>query len=306
MLEGRFGVALARRIYESAHLAGEFVLRSGQSSTEYFDKYLFEADPLLLRAVGEALVRLVPPDADALAGLELGGIPLVTILSQLSGLPALFVRKKAKEYGTRRLAEGGEVAGRRLVLIEDVVSTGGAIIDAARELRASGAELISVLCVIDRESGGTENLAAEGLELRAAFTMSELAAASAEPPITGDVLSLDHVQLAAPSGCEDEARRFFGGLLGLSEIEKPPLLHGRGGVWFALGSQQLHIGVQESFAPARKAHPALRVTPGRLDEIAARLSTVGAPVSWDEALPEYRRFYTEDPWGNRIELLSAR
>jgi orotate phosphoribosyltransferase len=307
MLDGRLDKPLARRIYESAHLSGEFVLRSGQTSTEYFDKYLFEADPLLLRAVGEALVRLVPSDVDALAGLELGGIPLVTILSQLTGLPALFVRKKAKEYGTCRLAEGGQLAGR-LVVVEDVVSTGGAIIDAVRELRAGGAEIISVLCVIDRESGGTENLAAEGLELHAAFTMSELlaAAASAEPPIIGDVVSLDHVQLAAPSGCEDEARRFFGGLLGLSEIEKPPLLHGRGGVWFMLGSQQLHIGVQESFTPARKAHPALRVTPGRLDEMAARLSIVGAPVSWDEALPEYRRFYTEDPWGNRIELLSAR
>jgi orotate phosphoribosyltransferase len=308
MLDGPFDTALARRIYDSAHLSGEFVLRSGQTSTEYFDKYLFEADPLLLRAVGEALVQLLPRDADALAGLELGGIPLVTILSQLSGLPALFVRKKAKEYGTCRLAEGGEVGGRRLVVVEDVVSTGGAIIDAARELRANGAEIISVLCVIDRESGGTENLATEGLELHAAFKMSELlnAAVSAEPPLIGDVLSLDHVQLAAPSGCEDEARRFFGGLLGLSEIQKPPLLHGRGGVWFTLGSQQLHIGVAEPFSPARKAHPALRVTPGRLDQMAARLSTVGAPVSWDEALPQYRRFYTEDPWGNRIELLSVR
>jgi orotate phosphoribosyltransferase len=224
MLDGRFDKPLARRIYESAHLAGEFVLRSGQTSTEYFDKYLFEADPLLLRAVGEALVSLVPPDVDALAGLELGGIPLVTILSQLSGLPALFVRKKAKKYGTCRLAEGGEVAGLRLVVVEDVVSTGGAIIDATQELRANGAEIISVLCVIDRESGGTENLATEGLELHAAFTMSELSAAavSAEPPIIGDVVGLDHVQLAAPSGCEDEARRFFGGLLGLSEIRRWP------------------------------------------------------------------------------------
>nr|WP_249012405.1 orotate phosphoribosyltransferase [Conexibacter sp. DBS9H8] len=284
------------------------MLRSGQTSTEYFDKYQFEAEPVLLRVVGESLLRLLPADVDALAGLELGGIPLVTILSQLTGLPAVFVRKKPKEYGTCRLAEGGEVARRRLVIVEDVVSTGGAIIDAARELRASGAEIIAVLSVIDRESGGTENLAAEGLELRAAFTWSELVAAgaAAEPPIVGDVVGLDHVQLAAPSGCEEEARRFFGELLGLPEIEKPPLLRGRGGVWFALGSQQLHIGVQESFAPARKAHPALRVTPGRLDEMAARLSTVGAPVSWDEALPECRRFYTEDPWGNRIELLSAK
>lgn len=308
MLDGPLDVALARRIFESAHLSGEFVLRSGQSSTEYFDKYLFEADPLLLRAVGEALVGLLASDADALAGLELGGIPLVTILSQLTGLPALFVRKQAKEYGTCRRVEGGQLAGRRLVVVEDVLSTGGAVIDTARQLRASGAEIISVLCVVDRESGGRENLAAEGLKLHAAFAMSELLAAAASPetPIIGDVVSLDHVQLAAPSGCEDQARRFFSGVLGLSEIEKPSLLSGRGGVWFALGSHQLHIGVQEPFSPARKAHPALRVTPGQLDEMAARLVRAGAPVAWDEALPRYRRFYTEDPWGNRIELLSAR
>jgi orotate phosphoribosyltransferase len=308
VLDGPFATALARRIYDAAYLSGEFVLRSGQASTEYFDKYLFEADPLLLRAVGEALERFVPSDADALAGLELGGIPLVTILSQLSGLPALFVRKKAKEYGTCRLVEGGEVAHRRLVIVEDVVSTGGAIIDAVRQLRANGAQTTSVLCVIDRESGASENLAGEGLELHAAFTMTDLlsAAACAEPTLRDDVLGLDHVQLAAPSGCEDAARSFFGGVLGLSEIRKPALLHGRGGVWFALGFQQLHVGVQESFSPARKAHPALRVRPGRLEQMAASLATAGAPVSWDEALPEHRRFYTEDPWGNRIELLSVR
>ncbi len=167
-------MALARRIYDSAHLAGEFVLRSGQTSTEYFDKYRFESDPLLLHAVGKTLVPLLPSTAEALAGLELGGIPLVTILSQLTGLPALFVRKRAKEYGTCRLAEGGEVVGRRLVVVEDVVSTGGAIIAATRELRARGAEVSSALCVIDRQSGGAENLASEGLELNAAFMMNDL------------------------------------------------------------------------------------------------------------------------------------
>lgn len=308
MVDGVSGVALARRLYELAHLTGDFVLRSGRSSSEYFDKYLLEADPELLGAVGRTLVPLLPKDADALAGLELGGIPLATILSQLTGLPALFVRKQAKEYGTRRLAEGGEVAGRRLVVIEDVVSTGGAIIDATQELQASGAQIISVVCVIDRESGGAENLAGEGLELHAAFTMTDLlsAAASSESLPVTDVVGVDHVQLAAPAGCEEQARRFFGELLGLSEITKPPLLHGRGGVWFAVGAQQLHIGVEEPFSPARKAHPALRVAPGRLDRMAERLSAAGAAVSWDEAQPQYRRFYTNDPWGNRIELLSTR
>jgi catechol 2,3-dioxygenase-like lactoylglutathione lyase family enzyme len=119
------------------------------------------------------------------------------------------------------------------------------------------------------------------------------------------VLALDHVQLAAPAGCEAEARRYFGDLLGLVEVEKPEPLRPRGGVWFRVGSQQLHIGVDERFAPATKAHSALRVEPGDLDALARRLSAAGAKVEWDDALPGERRFYSEDPWGNRIELLAT-
>jgi catechol 2,3-dioxygenase-like lactoylglutathione lyase family enzyme len=119
------------------------------------------------------------------------------------------------------------------------------------------------------------------------------------------VLALDHVQLAAPAGCEADARRYFGELLGLVEVEKPEPLRSRGGVWFRVGSQQLHIGVDERFAPAAKAHPALRVEPGDLDALAQRLSAAGAKVEWDDALPDERRFYSQDPWGNRIELLAA-
>jgi orotate phosphoribosyltransferase len=113
-----------------------------------------------------------------LAGLELGGVPLATMLSQATGLPTLFVRKQAKTYGTCRLAEGGEIAGRRLCIVEDVVTSGGAILDAARELRAAGAHLGPVICVIDRESGGADKLAADGLTLQALFTMTELKAAA--------------------------------------------------------------------------------------------------------------------------------
>jgi orotate phosphoribosyltransferase len=171
--------ALARRVYERAHLTGEFRLRSGAVSREYFDKYLFESDPEMLRAVASGLVRLLPDDADAVAGLELGGVPLATMVSQLSGLPALFVRKAAKEYGTCRLAEGGEVRDRRLAVIEDVVTSGGQLIESCRALRERGAVVVAVLCVIDREAGGAEALAAEGLTLRSLFTMSELRAAGA-------------------------------------------------------------------------------------------------------------------------------
>lgn len=120
-----------------------------------------------------------------------------------------------------------------------------------------------------------------------------------------DIIGIDHVQLAAPEGCEEQAREFFGGLLGLPEVAKPEALRGRGGVWFTVGSQELHIGVQAEFAPALKAHPALLGSPATLDALAERLSAAGAKVVWDESISGRRRFFTEDPWGNRIELLAA-
>jgi catechol 2,3-dioxygenase-like lactoylglutathione lyase family enzyme len=119
------------------------------------------------------------------------------------------------------------------------------------------------------------------------------------------IAGLDHVQLAAPPGCEEAARRFYGQLLGLVELEKPEPLRGRGGVWFRCGAHQVHIGVTGDFAPARKAHPALAVTPDGLEALAARLREAGHEVSWDEAVPGVRRFYTADPWGNRLELVAA-
>jgi catechol 2,3-dioxygenase-like lactoylglutathione lyase family enzyme len=118
-----------------------------------------------------------------------------------------------------------------------------------------------------------------------------------------EIVGLDHVQLAAPAGCEEAARAFFGGILGLDEVQKPAVLRPRGGVWFALGGrQQLHVGVDEPHQPARKAHPALVVC--ELDVLAARLEAAGATVDWDGSLPGVRRFYTADPWGNRIELVA--
>jgi hypothetical protein len=107
---------------------------------------------------------------------------------------------------------------------------------------------------------------------------------------------LDHVQVTAPRGCEAEARE----LLGLTEVEKPAALRAAGGAWFG----PLHVGVEEPFAPARTAHPALRVEAGELDALATRLAAAGAPVEWDESIPGVRRFFTFDPWGNRVELLA--
>jgi orotate phosphoribosyltransferase len=172
-------ISLAKRIYDTAHITGDFTLRSGMKSNEYFDKYLFEADPDLLKHIAIAMVKLVPSGIDALAGLEMGGIPLATMLSQLTGLPVLFVRKQAKEYGTCKIAEGGQVRGRKLLIVEDVVTKGGAILDAAKALREEGAELAEVVCVIDRESGGPANLAEANLTLKPLFTMSELKKAGA-------------------------------------------------------------------------------------------------------------------------------
>jgi len=119
------------------------------------------------------------------------------------------------------------------------------------------------------------------------------------------IAGLDHVQLAAPPGCEDAARRFYGELLGLAELEKPEPLRARGGVWFRCGSAQLHIGVSADFRPARKAHPALAVAPTGLEALGDRLRDAGHEVTWDEAIPGVRRFYTADPWGNRLELVAA-
>ncbi|HYV58462.1 MAG TPA: orotate phosphoribosyltransferase [Acidimicrobiia bacterium] len=169
---------LARTIYERTHLTGTFRLRSGAISSEYFDKYLFESDPWLLREIGDALVPLVPPATDALAGLELGGVPLATILSQVTGLPALFVRKEAKTYGTCRLAEGGELDGLRLTVLEDVVTSGGQVVTSCGDLRERGGIVEDAVCVIDREAGGAKNLADVDVVLRALYTMTELENAS--------------------------------------------------------------------------------------------------------------------------------
>ncbi|MFB3922852.1 MAG: VOC family protein [Terriglobia bacterium] len=114
------------------------------------------------------------------------------------------------------------------------------------------------------------------------------------------ITDIDHLQLAAPKGCEAEARRFFGELLGLEEVEKPEPLRSRGGCWFRVGSKQLHIGVEEPFRPATKAHPAFAVSD--IEAIFATLEEHGVRCVWDEALGGLRRFYASDPWGNRLEF----
>lgn len=170
---------LAGAIHAAAHLEGEFLLRSGATATHYFDKYRFESDPRLLREIATALAPLVPSGTAGLAGLELGGVPIATLLSQTTGLPSFFIRKQAKKYGTRQLAEGGEIDGLKLLVVEDVVTSGGQILLSTADLRQRGARVEQALCVIDREAGGTEKLAAEGIELISLYRASELRAPDA-------------------------------------------------------------------------------------------------------------------------------
>lgn len=165
---------IAAEILKTAKLTGDFTLRSGAKSDTYFDKYLFESDPRLLKAIAEVMAADLPEDTEILAGLEMGGIPVVTMLSQVTGLPCAFIRKEPKTHGTCKYAEGPSLVGRKVVLIEDVVSSGGAILDALAMLREDGVNPSLTLCVIDRQTGGKEALAAQGVELLSAFTMSEI------------------------------------------------------------------------------------------------------------------------------------
>jgi orotate phosphoribosyltransferase len=167
-------VDLAHQVDAVSRLTGRFVLRSGRVADEYFDKYRFEADPVLLDAIAGQLAALVPADTEVLAGLEMGGIAVVTALGRHTGLPCAFVRKTAKPYGTARLAEGAEVNGARVLIVEDVVTSGGQIAISTGQLRDLGARIDHALCVIDRQEGGAEALAGDGITLRSLLTRADL------------------------------------------------------------------------------------------------------------------------------------
>jgi orotate phosphoribosyltransferase len=173
---------LADRINAVARLTGTFTLRSGQIAHEYFDKYRFEARPDLLAEIAAGLAPLLPPETEVLAGLELGGVPIATALSLRTGLPAAFIRKQAKPYGTALLAEGADIVGKRVTVIEDVITTGGQVIISTNDLRNLGAEVRHVLCVIDRSPDAGATLGDAGLSLAALLTKSDLDAAEARRP----------------------------------------------------------------------------------------------------------------------------
>jgi orotate phosphoribosyltransferase len=169
---------LARALREHAYLEGDFVLRSGRRSSYYLDKYLFETRPELLGPLGEAIadvVQGVEPEATRLAGPELGAVALAASASLASGLPFVIVRKEAKDYGTSKRLEGAFEEGELVCLVEDVVTSAGAALEAVEALREAGLQVRNAVCVVDREEGGVDALAREGVRLRALFSVSEVA-----------------------------------------------------------------------------------------------------------------------------------
>jgi orotate phosphoribosyltransferase len=161
------------RIVRAAFLRGSFTLSSGRQSTYYIDKYLFETDPGVLRDVGRLLAQALPPDTTRLVGPALGGVPLATAVALETGLPFAIVRPEAKEYGTARAVEGRLSAGDRVVVIEDVVTTGRQAVHAARAVEAAGASVLLVLAVVDRCEGGKEGIAGAGYRFQALFDLDQ-------------------------------------------------------------------------------------------------------------------------------------
>ena len=164
---------LAARVKEAAYLEGDFVLRSGRRSRFYLDKYLFETQPDILAELGQRMAGHCP-DAEVIAGPELGAVALAAATSMAAGKPFAIVRKATKGYGTDKLVEGTPVEGRKVVLVEDVGTTAGAALAAAETLKAAGADLLRLVFAIDRLEGARENVEAAGFEFRAILTAADM------------------------------------------------------------------------------------------------------------------------------------
>jgi orotate phosphoribosyltransferase len=166
--------ALARRIAETSLLRGTFTLRSGRTSSYYLDKYRFSTQPDILAALGAMFAERIPAGVTRLAGAELGGIPLVCAASLASSIPALFVRNQRKGYGTGKLVEGVLEPADRVVIVEDVATTGGQVLEAAGVIRAEGAQVIAIIATIDRLEGARANIEGAGYAFDALFTVADL------------------------------------------------------------------------------------------------------------------------------------
>jgi orotate phosphoribosyltransferase len=165
---------LARRIAAVALLRGEFTLRSGRTSSFYLDKYLFSTQPDVLAALGAMFAQRLPTQTTKLAGAELGGIPRVTAASLASGLPCLFIRNQKKDYGTARQLEGLLKPEDRVVIVEDVATTGGQALEAAKVITAGGATVLRIIATIDRLEGARQNIEQAGYAFDSLFTIADL------------------------------------------------------------------------------------------------------------------------------------
>jgi orotate phosphoribosyltransferase len=165
---------LGRELVAASYLKGDFVLRSGKRSNRYFDKFMFETDPALLRRLGRHLAQLVPAETQRLAAPELGAVLLGGAVSMETGLPLVLVRKEPKGYGTSKQIEGRFEPGERVTVIEDVVTTGGDSLRSAQVLRDAGVEVIHLVVVLDRGEGGEENIRAAGIPYSPLFRITDL------------------------------------------------------------------------------------------------------------------------------------
>ncbi|MCC7409472.1 MAG: orotate phosphoribosyltransferase [Phycisphaeraceae bacterium] len=165
---------LIRRICDAALLRGEFTLRSGRKSKYYLDKYLFETQPDILAALAERFAKHVTPDVDLLAGAELGGIPLVAAASMATGKPSILVRNQKKGYGTAKQVEGKLEKGQRVLIVEDIATTGGQVLEAAKTLTELGAVVVKIVAVIDRQEGARENIEGAGFAFASLLTKKDL------------------------------------------------------------------------------------------------------------------------------------
>ena len=165
---------LAKKIADTAVLHGDFTLRSGRKSTWYIDKYLFTTQPDILRVLGEMFANNISSSTTLLAGAELGGIPLVTTVALASGLPCIFIRNQKKEYGTSRQLEGKLSGDDNVVIVEDIATTGGQVLEAAEIIKESGATVEAIIAVIDRCEGARENIESAGYQFVSLFTTQDL------------------------------------------------------------------------------------------------------------------------------------
>jgi len=165
---------LGREIIVTSYKEGEFTLSSGRSSTYIFDKYAFETRPKLLDAIAECMEKMLNSDVSRIAGMELGGVPLATALSLKTGLPFIIVRKGKKGYGIDRSIEGDLITEDRVVIVEDIATTGAQALLVAKAVEEAGAKVSSILYVVDREEGAREGIESKGYKFEALFTKSEL------------------------------------------------------------------------------------------------------------------------------------